>query len=280
MTVSTAKITFIGAGNMASAIFGGLISKGYPADHITATSPEPDVLKALSDQYGIQVTSDNRAGIVNADVIVLAVKPQILEQVCSGIRSVFNDSDQFPLVISIAAGIPIASLERWLNSQLPIIRAMPNTPAMVGCGATALFANHNVSQHQRKLAEHVHGGTGITEWLSDEALMNAATAVAGSAPAYFFLLFAAMEEAAVAQGLPRDTARRLALQTGLGAATMALHCDVEPEQLMRNVMSPQGSTERAIACFESLDFRQMVNQAMTACADRALEMQTEFGGAR
>ncbi|ELV8762481.1 pyrroline-5-carboxylate reductase [Vibrio fluvialis] len=273
----TATITFIGAGNMASAIVGGLVSQGYPADSITATSPDTAMLDAVSTRFGIQVTSDNCAAIAQADIVVLAVKPQILREVCEELRPSLDAREVPPLVLSIAAGIPIGSLQVWLGEHVPVVRAMPNTPAMIGCGATALKANTLVSEVQCQQIEKLLSSTGIVEWLADEELMDAATAVAGSAPAYFFLFFKAMEDAAVAQGLPRSTARKLALQTGFGAASMALTGEDEPEQLMRNVMSPQGSTERAIASFEAAGLRKIVAQAMQDCADRAREMQSLFG---
>ncbi len=271
------RITFIGAGNMASAIFGGLIDNGFPADLITATAPDEAMLTAVKERFGISTSTNNCAAVDAADVVVLAVKPQILNQVCSELRPTLEQRQTPPLIISIAAGIPLASLQSWLGDNTPIVRAMPNTPAMIRQGATALFASPLVSDEQRALTDQIHGATGVTEWLSEESLMDAATAVSGSAPAYFFLMFSAMEDAAVAQGLPRETARRLALQTGLGAAAMALTGEDEPEQLMRNVMSPQGSTERAIESFEAADLRQIVADAMQACADRAREMQTSFG---
>ncbi|WP_321274298.1 pyrroline-5-carboxylate reductase [uncultured Vibrio sp.] len=272
-----AKITFIGSGNMASAIVGGLISNQYPAEKITTTSPDPAMLESIQAKYSINTTSDNCAAIADAEIVVLAVKPQILKQVCAEVRPTLNERHTQPLVLSIAAGISLDSLNNWLGESTPIVRAMPNTPAMIGCGATSLVASSDVTADQKSHVEDILSSTGLVEWLTDESLINAATAVAGSAPAYFFLFFQAMEDAAVAQGLPRDTARKLTLQTGLGAASMALTGEQDPEQLMRNVMSPQGSTERAISSFENANLRLIVEQAMCDCADRAEEMQSLFG---
>lgn len=273
----TAHISFIGAGNMASAIIGGLISQGYSSESITATSPDQTMLDAIQSRFGIQVSSDNIAAAQRADILVLAVKPQILQQVCAELRPAVDSRN--PLILSIAAGIPLHSLQTWLGNHLPIVRAMPNTPAMIGCGATALYANPQVTQTQSHEVKNLLSSTGLVEWLPEESLMDAATAISGSAPAYFFLFFQAMEDAGVAQGLNRETARRLALQTGLGAASMALTASQDPEQLMRNVMSPQGSTERAIATFEAKGLRTIVTKAMQDCADRAKEMQAQFGAA-
>ncbi|MEH0664653.1 pyrroline-5-carboxylate reductase [Vibrio scophthalmi] len=272
-----AKITFIGSGNMARAIVGGLLSQQYPADHITTTSPDPTMLESIQAEFSVNTTRDNCAAILNADIVVLAIKPQILKQVSIELRPTLQELEKHPLILSIAAGISVESLEKWLGGVAPIVRAMPNTPAMIGCGATSLVASANVTNKQRLQVEEILSSTGIVEWLSDESLINAATAVAGSAPAYFFLFFQAMEDAAVSQGLPRETARKLTLQTGLGAASMALVGEYDPEQLMRNVMSPQGSTERAIASFEKANLRLIVEHAMRDCADRAKEMQLLFG---
>ncbi len=273
----TATITFIGAGNMASAIIGGMVKNNYPATSITATSPDESMLTSINSKHGINVTTDNNQAVESADIIVLAVKPQILKQVCAGLKSTLDTRTSAPLIVSIAAGISLDSLQQWLGKSIPLVRAMPNTPAMIGCGATSLISNLHVTEQQKSLVEGILQSTGVVEWLDNEALIDAATAVAGSAPAYFFLFFQAMEDAAVAQGLPRHTARRLALQTGFGAASMALVGDQDPEQLMRNVMSPQGSTERAIESFETAGLREIVAKAMQDCSDRAKEMQSLFG---
>ncbi len=271
-----AKISFIGAGNMANAIIGGLIKNHYPAKDITATCPDDALLDKLAAHYSINTGNDNLKAAMAADVIILAVKPQIMRSVCEPLTAVLKTRVQAPLVISIAAGIPLNALNRWLGDAIPIVRAMPNTPAMIGKGATSLYASPLVDDQQKSAVESIVSATGLFEWLDDEDLMDAATAVAGSAPAYFFLLFSAMEQAAVDQGLPQQTARRLAIQTGLGAAAMALESDETPEQLMRNVMSPQGSTEQAIAVFEDEKLRDIVTKAMQACAKRAKQMQSEF----
>ncbi len=269
------RVTFIGAGNMASAIIGGLIDTGYPATAITATSPSDAFLAPIHERYGIRTNTDNATAVRGADVVVLAVKPQVMREVCEGLRDTLQR--QRPLIISVAAGIDAATLVAWLGEGLPLVRCMPNTPSLVGAGAAGLYATSAVDEHQRTLATTLLEAVGIVEWVDDEAQLDAVTAVSGSGPAYFFLMFEAMEEAGVKLGLPADTARRLALQTALGAARMAQQSEYPPEQLKRNVMSPGGTTERAIETLEQAGLRQAVLDAMDACAARAREMAEELG---
>ncbi|TFH85734.1 pyrroline-5-carboxylate reductase [Billgrantia azerbaijanica] len=269
------KVTFIGAGNMASAIIGGMIDTGYPATAITATSPSDAVLAPVRERFGIHTDTDNAAAIDDADVVVLAVKPQVMRDVCAGLRDGLQR--QRPLVISIAAGLTAETLDHWLGGGLPLIRCMPNTPSLVGAGAAGLYANAQVSDAQRTLATELLEAVGLVEWVDDEALLDAVTAVSGSAPAYFFLMFEAMEEAGVKLGLPADTARRLAMQTAFGAARMAMDSDKTPSELKHNVMSPGGTTERAIERLEAAGLRRALLEAMDACAARAREMAEELG---
>lgn len=217
------KITFIGAGNMASAIIGGLIDSGVSPSDITATAPNESELTPLAARLGINTNTDNNAAVEDADVVVLAVKPQIMRSVCEAMRN--NVQQQSPLIISIAAGLDAATIDQWLGGNNALVRCMPNTPALVGIGASGLYANSAVSEEQRTLATQLMEAVGIVEWVEEESLLDAVTAVSGSAPAYFFLMFEAMEEAAVKLGLPAATARRLAIQTALGAATMAQRSD-------------------------------------------------------
>jgi len=269
------RVTFIGAGNMAGAIIGGMIESGFASDDIMATSPSDDVLAPLRERLGIRTATDNAAAVAESDVVVLAVKPQIMREVCENMRDAVQA--RRPLIVSVAAGLPAETLEHWLGDELPVVRCMPNTPALVGAGAAGLFANANVDDAQRQLATDLMQAVGLVEWVEDEALLDAVTAVSGSAPAYFFLMFEAMEEAGVTLGLPADTARRLAMQTALGAAKMALSSDKPPAELKRNVMSPGGTTERAIEHLEDAGMRRIMAEAMSACADRAREMADELG---
>jgi len=269
------RVTFIGAGNMAGAIIGGMIESGFSPDAITATAPDEAILAPLRERLGIHTATDNDQAVADADVVVLAVKPQIMRDVCVQLRAAVQARQ--PLIVSVAAGLPAATLEHWLGGGLPVVRCMPNTPALVGAGAAGLYANARVDKTQRQLATELMAAVGLVEWVDDEALLDAVTAVSGSAPAYFFLMFEAMEEAGAAMGLPADTARRLAMQTALGAAKMALSSDKLPAELKRNVMSPGGTTERAVEHLEQAGLRRMMAEAMTACADRARDMADELG---
>ncbi|MCE7519170.1 pyrroline-5-carboxylate reductase [Vreelandella titanicae] len=270
------KITFIGAGNMASAIIGGLIDSGVAPSTITATAPNDSELTSIKQRLGINTDTDNNAAVAEADVVVLAVKPQIMHNVCEALRD--SVQRQQPLVISIAAGLDAGTIDQWLGGQNAMVRCMPNTPSLVGYGASGLYANANVSDAQRDVATQLMEAVGIVEWVEEEALLDAVTAVSGSAPAYFFLMFEAMEEAAVKLGLPAATARRLAIQTALGAATMAQQSDKDPATLKQNVMSPGGTTERAIQHMEEAQLRTTIADAMQACADRAQAMAKELSG--
>lgn len=268
------RVTFIGAGNMAGAIIGGMIDSGYSAGDITATSPDDTMLAPLRERLGINTATDNAAAVSDADVVVLAVKPQIMHQVCEGLREAIQA--RRPLIVSVAAGLPAATLERWLGDDLPLVRCMPNTPSLVGAGAAGLYANARVDETQRQQASELMEAVGLVEWVDDEALLDAVTAVSGSAPAYFFLMFEAMEEAGIRQGLPAETARRLAMQTAFGAAKMAMASDKTPAELKRNVMSPGGTTERAIEHLEQAGLRTTLAEAMDACSARAREMADEL----
>ncbi|MBR2514923.1 MAG: pyrroline-5-carboxylate reductase [Halomonas sp.] len=268
------KITFIGAGNMAGAIIGGLIESGVAPSDITATAPNESELASLKQRLGVNTQTNNNAAVKDADVVVLAVKPQIMRDVCDAMSE--SVQQQAPLVISIAAGLDADTINQWLGGSTALVRCMPNTPSLVGMGASGLYANKAVSDAQRTLATQLMEAVGIVEWVEDEHLLDAVTAVSGSAPAYFFLMFEAMEEAAVKLGLPAATARRLAIQTALGAATMAQQSDKDPATLKQNVMSPGGTTERAIQHMEDAQLRTTIADAMQACADRAQAMAKEL----
>ncbi len=271
----TTRVTFIGAGNMASAIIGGMIDSGVSPSAITATSPSDAFLAPVHERYGIHTDTDNLAAVAQADVVVLAVKPQIMKEVCEGLADAVQR--RRPLIISVAAGLDAATLEAWLGGDMPLVRCMPNTPALVGAGASGLYANASVSAAQRTLAGELMAAVGLVEWVEEESLLDAVTAVSGSAPAYFFLMFEAMEEAGAKLGLPAETARRLAMQTAFGAAKMAMTSDRTPAELKRNVMSPGGTTERAIDHLETAELRRILAEAMDACAARAREMSAELG---
>jgi len=269
------ELCFIGGGNMAASLIGGLIADGYPSDRIRVADPDPARLQALAQRFGVVTEADNSAACRGAGVVVLAVKPQVMGAVARALGPEL--AQDRPLVISIAAGIRTGDLARWLGAELPLVRCMPNTPALVQSGATALFATPAVSEAQRELAESILRAVGLTLWLEDEALMDAVTALSGSGPAYFFLLMEAMAAAGEELGLDAEAARLLTLQTAFGAAKMALEAEEGPAELRRRVTSPGGTTERALATFESGGFRELVAAALQAARDRSRELAEQLG---
>lgn len=267
-------IGFIGAGNMATALAGGIAARGWPAAHIALSDAVPAALEPHAAR-GHFTSTDNRAIVERADVLVLAVKPQVMAQVLQPLAGLVQA--RRPLIISIAAGIPVASLAHWLGGDLPIVRAMPNTPALVQAGATGLYASPAVSREQRAEAEALLGTVGLTLWVEEERLIDAVTAVSGSGPAYFFYVMEAMVAAGEKLGLDADTARALTLQTALGAAQMAITADVGPAELRRRVTSPGGTTERAVAAFDEAGLRAIFERALAACAARGAELAQQLG---
>lgn len=269
------KISFIGAGNMANAIVVGLVESGHPAEDILATAPSDRHLADLQQQYGIKISHNNEDALT-ADVIFLAVKPQIMESV---VRPLAGHIPSNALVVSLAAGITSETLQRWLtkDDKAPaIVRCMPNTPLQVGVGACGLFATHLVTDNQKQKVEDILSTAGKNFWLEEESQIDHLTAVSGSGPAYFFQFMEAMVNAAVKEGMDAQMALELTLQTALGAATLASKSGITPEQLKNNVMSPGGTTERAVHHFEQAGIHTMVAEAMTACRDRAFEMNKTF----
>ena len=271
--MSKPVLAFIGGGNMATSLVGGLLEKGYPANNIIASDPMQENRDRLHQQFGINTTADNLGAAASADVVMLAIKPQVMKSVANELSSALGHR---PLVISIAAGIPISSLQQWLGEGTPIVRCMPNTPALVQAGAAGLFANTHVSPEQQMLAGEILDAVGISCWLDKEEDIDAVTALSGSGPAYFFLIMEAMEQAGVELGLSQDIARKLTLQTALGAAKMAMESDVEPAELRKRVTSPGGTTQRAIETFIAGDIAGLFNKAMTGAVERAQEMAKEI----
>ncbi len=264
------KIGFIGGGNMASSLISGLIASGHAPEAIWVSDINADALTALAGKLGINTSTDNEAVVAAVDVVVLAVKPQILKEVACNLAAAIQQKQA--LVVSIAAGVSQRSLAHWLGSETAIVRCMPNTPALVLTGATALHANNNVNAKQRDLAETIMRSVGISLWVTDEGDLDAVTAVSGSGPAYFFLLMEAMEATAIHLGLTPETARLLVQQTALGAAKIALESSESPEQLRRRVTSPGGTTERAIKTMTEGGFVGLVGDALTAARERSIEM--------
>ena len=251
----TAPIAFIGGGNMARSLVGGLVAGGRAPETIRVVEPVDAVREALAADLGVRV---------------FAVKPQVMREVCAGLADAAQATR--PLVVSIAAGITVAQLERWLGGAAAVVRAMPNTPALLGAGVTGLHANARVAADGRAAAQALLASAGKTVWIDDEALMDAVTGVSGSGPAYVFLLAEAMEDAAVAEGLPPEAARTLALQTILGAARMLTGSGEAPAELRRRVTSPGGTTQAAIETFEAGGFRALVAQAIGAATRRGGEL--------
>lgn len=269
------QLGFIGAGNMAGSLIGGLISDNYPADTLWVSDVDTAKLKDLANRFGVHTSTDNRNVVERVQLLVLAVKPQVLQSVVVDLAETLQRIR--PVLVSIAAGIPEAALDRWSGGGLAIVRCMPNTPSMVKTGATALHANERVTAEQRNRAEAIMRSVGLTVWVDREPLLDAVTALSGSGPAYFFLLMEAMEEAAVGLGLDRATARLLTQQTALGAGRIAIESEEPPAELRRRVTSPGGTTEQAIAAFDQGGLQALVSSAMAAAARRATELSEQLG---
>ena len=267
-------IAFIGAGNMARSLISGLIKDGVDPRKLWASDPDQGRCTELGDEFGIHTTADNRTAAAAADALVLAVKPQILKSVACDLAPVCADGRK--LVLSVAAGIRSGTLARWLGATTPIVRAMPNTPALIQSGATALYATGAVSAGQRDLAESIMRSAGLTVWLDDENHMDIVTALSGSGPAYYFLFMEALENAAVELGLDADKARLLSLQTAFGAARMALESSEDPAGLRRRVTSPGGTTEQALTVMEQAGLREILYEALLAAKNRAVELDAEL----
>ncbi len=273
--MTTKTIAFIGGGNMASSLISGLVADGYNSSRILVSDPDNDKLANLAARYGIRPAPDNIDAITRAEVVVLAVKPQLLEEISRDLASTIDE--QQPLVISIAAGVREKDLEEWLGGDVALVRSMPNTPAMIQAGATVLHANPRVSDEQKDLAESILRAVGLTCWVDDEALMDVVTALSGSGPAYFFLIIEAMEQAGVELGLPTDTAHLLTLQTALGAARMAMESSEGAAVLRERITSPGGTTEQALKTLEGGGLRHLLKQALTDARDRSIELSRLLG---
>ena len=274
--MTSSKLTFIGGGNMASSLIGGLIADGYDSRQITVSDPDSDKLAQLAARFNVKTVTDNRKAIDRAKVVVLAVKPQALETVARNLADTVAKTS--PLVISIAPGIQEAALRDWLGGDVALVRSMPNTPAMIQSGATGLHAGPGVSEEQRDMAESILRAVGLTRWVDDEPQMDAVTALSGSGPAYFFLVMEAMEAAACEMGLDRETARLLTLQTALGAARMAIESSDSPATLRQKVTSPGGTTERALQILEEGNLRALFLQALKGAQSRSRELSEMLGG--
>lgn len=262
-------IGFVGAGNMAASLVGGMIAKGIRPARIWMSDVSEQRLTDLARQHRVHVTARNEEIAERCDVLVLAVKPQLMAEVCAGLKAQFGD--RTPLIVSIAAGVTVDNLRSWLG-DVPVIRTMPNTPALVQAGATGLYAGAGVTEEHRQLASQIMASVGLTFWFEQESELDAVTAVSGSGPAYFFLLMEAMIEAGEQLGLSSHTARQLVLQTAWGAAQLAITSEQAPAALREQVTSPGGTTAAALDVFEKAGLRKLVDDALTAARDRAREL--------
>ena len=264
---------FIGAGNMASSIIAGLIDAGTDPALLRAADPGAES-RARASELGLSAVGvDNSAAARGADVVVLAVKPQILRAVCEDLAPVLASGQ---LVISIAAGIGTDSLRQWLGPAAALVRCMPNTPSLLRAGASGLFAVPGVSEGQRAQAESIMAAVGVVRWVETEELLHAVTAVAGSAPAYFFLFMEAMIDEGRRMGLDAETVRTLCAQSCVGAGLMVAEGSVDAAELRRRVCSPGGTTEKAVTAFRDGGLEELVQRAMRACYARSEEMGREL----
>ena len=263
-------VAFIGGGNMARSLIGGLVARGTAAGAIRVAEPVEVLRTGLANDFGVVTTDDNAQAARGAGLWVLAVKPQVLRAVCEALAPIAQA--ERPMVVSIAAGITVGQLQRWLGGGVAVVRTMPNTPALLGAGVTGLFASPEVPADGRARAQTLLEACGRTVWIGDEAQMDAVTAASGSGPAYIFLLAEAMEAAAVAEGLPADAAAALVRQTVLGAARMLTESGEDPAELRRRVTSPGGTTQAAVETFEAGGLRALVADAIHNATVRGREL--------
>ncbi|KAK1241069.1 hypothetical protein MKX08_001043 [Trichoderma sp. CBMAI-0020] len=276
VSLQNSKLAFIGGGNMASAIIGGLASQGINKQNIIVSEPW-DVNRDKIAATGVRTTTSNVEAGQDADLIIIAVKPQIAKTVCEELGGSWSHRTTLPIVVSIAAGITLDSLREWLKTSegktAPVVRVMPNTPALVGEGASGLYASEDVKESEKQLVDALLGSVSkATEWVEKEELLDVVTGLSGSGPAYFFAMVEHLIASATALGLPKEQATRLAKQTCLGAGQMLVSSSEEPAQLRKNVTSPNGTTYAALQSFESSGFAEIVNKAVKAATDRSAEL--------
>ena len=269
------RLGLIGGGNMARSLIGGLIKSGIAPESMIVSDPDDSIRRALVEDFSIQTCADNTDAARVADILVLAVKPQVMRCAVEDIAESLLQRQ--PLVVSIAAGIPIASIESWAGSPLPLIRVMPNTPALIGNGASGMYANHRVSKSQRVQAQKIMEAIGIAVWVDEESLIDTVTAVSGSGPAYFFYLMDAMVKAAQEGGLNPDASRQLTLQTALGAAQLALASGESLTELRRRVTSPGGTTQAAVEMLDKNGCEEILIRAVHAARERSVELAKLLG---
>jgi pyrroline-5-carboxylate reductase len=269
------RLAFIGGGNMAAALIGGLTKRGLASERVVVADPSQDQLERLVRDFGVTAAADNASAVHGAELVILAVKPQQMRSVALGLAPSLSASP--PLVISVAAGIPHAALARWFGPRVPVIRAMPNRPALNGFGATGLYAPPSVGAANRALAEMIMAAVSATVWVEHESQMDTVTALSGSGPAYFFLFMEALEAAAHERGLPKDVAHQLTLDTAVGAAQMARHSTESLATLREQVTSKGGTTAAALAVLDGAGLRAIVAHAVAAADRRSAELAAEYG---
>ncbi len=270
------KLAFIGGGNMASSLIGGLVADHVDPKQISVADINDNQRENLAARYSVSTSADNQAVAAEAGVVILAIKPQQLKAVCEELAPTIQQNNS--LVVSIAAGIRSEDINKWLGGNAAVVRAMPNTPALVQTGATALFGNAQVSSKQRDLAESILRAAGLTLWVEDESQMDAVTALSGSGPAYFFRIMEAIESAGVELGLTKETAHLLTLQTALGAAKMALESRDSVANLREQVTSPGGTTEQGLAAMEKHNIDAVFSDVLKAARDRSEELAKILSG--
>ncbi|MEX0584253.1 MAG: pyrroline-5-carboxylate reductase [Natronospirillum sp.] len=268
------QVTFIGTGSMAGAIIGGMLKHGFSAHQIAGTTRSESSAQAASEAYGIAVTTDNIAAVMAADVVVLAVKPQMMSATCHALRDAVQARQ--PLVISVAAGLSAETLNQWLGGGLAVVRCMPNTPSMLGAGVSGLFANDAVTTEQQTLTTQLFDSVGLTHWVTDENDMHLVTALCGSAPAYYYRFTEALMQAAVQRGMAQPDAQRLASQVALGAARMMTETEHTPATLRQQVSSPGGTTVQALGIFDQQGLDSLVADAVAACVERSESLAVEL----
>ncbi len=273
--INIRRLAFIGGGNMAGALIGGLIRQGLPSGRIVVADPSADQLDRLVRAHGILRAPDNASAAAGAEVVILAVKPQQMRSVCAALKP--HIAQAKPLIISVAAGIPHAALSRWFGEQIAVVRTMPNRPALNGFGATGLYAPPSVGAAGRALAESIMAAVSATVWVEHESQMDTVTALSGSGPAYFFLFMEALEAAAHERGLPTEIAHKLTLATAYGAARMARESDEPLAVLREQVTSKGGTTAAALAVLDAAGLRSTVAHAVAAADRRSAELAAEFG---
>jgi pyrroline-5-carboxylate reductase len=270
------KISILGGGNMGRALAGGLLRRNTRPEHISIGEAVPAARESLAKELGLSASADNASVVANASVVVVAVKPQDVGSVLAPLAPLIRASQA--IVVSIAAGIRTSSLQAWLGERVPVVRAMPNRPALVGAGATGLYAGATVNAAHRAEAESVMKAVGEVVWVQTEEALDVVTALSGSGPAYFFLLAEAMADAAVGLGLERDAARRLAVATLHGSGLLAHTGDGDLARMRQEVTSKGGTTEAALRILELADFRKTVATAVEAATRRGAELAVQFGG--